>query len=142
MSVAIHRALFALGAILALHGARAREAEPAVEVFTLSTLPLTNVGTATVHYVDAVALLEQHLSVGLPPDPVRAQQLVAQRIAALGPELKTRVRSGASGLARAAQLGVHRAPAVIFEGRWAVYGITDVEAARRIFARRPPERRS
>lgn len=139
--MAIHRVVVALAAFLASHGAHAGAAEPGVEVFTLSTLPLTNVGAATVRYVDTVALLEQHLSVGLPPDPVRAQQLVAQRIAALGPELKARISSGAGGLARAAQLGVQRVPAVVFEGRWAVYGLTDVAAARRIFARRPPEHR-
>lgn len=139
--MAMHRVGFVLAAFLALQDAHAGAAAPAVEVFTLSTLPLTNLGAATVHYVDAVALLEQHLSAGLPPDPVRAQQLVAQRIAALGPELNARVRSGAGGLARAAQLGVQRVPAVVFEGRWAVYGLTDVAAARRIFARRPPEHR-
>lgn len=133
--------LCTIAALVALHGSLARAADEMVEVFTLSTLPLAHVGSATVYYVDGVALLEQHLSANLPADPARAQQLVAQRMAALGPQLEARTRSGAAGLARAAQLGVQRVPAIVFGGRWAVYGVTDVDTARRIAARRPPERR-
>jgi len=91
-----------------------------------------------VYYLDAVVLLEQHLSAHLPTDPTQAQTLVAQRIAALGPQLEARARAGAEGLARAAQLGVQRAPAIVFDGKWAVYGITDVDAARRTFSARVP----
>jgi integrating conjugative element protein (TIGR03757 family) len=104
-----------------------------VEVFTLSTVPLTNASGATVHYLDAVALLEQHLSASLPTDPQQAQALAGQRITALGPQLKARAAAGATGLARAAQLGICRAPAIVFDGRWVVYGLTDVAAARRVF---------
>ncbi len=142
MNMAIHRALLAIGAVFALHGVQVRAAEPAVEVFTLSTLPVTNARDATVHYMDAIALLEQHLSLSLPPDPARAQQLVVQRMKALGPGLESRARAGAAGLARVAQLGIQRAPAIVFDGKWAVYGTTDVDAARRLFARLAPiERR-
>lgn len=131
----------AIGALLAVHVAAATAAEPAIEVFTLSTLPLTNARDASVYYVDAVELLQQQLSAGLPADPKRAQEMVAQRMAALGPQLETRARAGASGLARAAQLGVQRAPAIVFDGKWAVYGVTDVDAARRIFANRAARER-
>jgi len=104
-----------------------------VEVFTLSTVPLTNVRGATVSYVDAVELLEQHLSANLPADPRQAQALAAQRMAALGPQLRARAGAAAAGLARAAQLGVDQVPAVVFDGRWVVYGMTDIDAARRVF---------
>lgn len=141
MSMVLRRVVAAIGVLLALHGGRASAVEPAVEVFTTSTLPVTNARDATVYYLDAIALLEQHLSLNLPPDPARAQQLVAQRIAALGPELESRTRSGAAGLARVAQLGLQRAPAIVFDGKWAVYGMTDVDAARRVFARLAPHER-
>jgi len=140
MTMAMRRVMLVVAAVLALP-AQAGAAEPAVEVFTLSTLPLTNARDATVRYVDALALLEQHLSMSLPPDPARAQQLVAQRMTALGPDLQSRARAGATALARAAQLGVQRAPAIVFEGKWAVYGITDVDTARRVFARFVPDTR-
>ncbi len=138
----VRHAVAAIGALLAALGRTAYAAEPAVEVFTTSALPVTNVRDATVYHLDAIALLEQQLSLNLPPDPALAQQRVRQRLAALGPELTSRTRGAATGLARAAQLGLQRAPAVVFDGRWAVYGFTDVDAARRVFARSvPPERR-
>lgn len=114
----------------------ASAAEPTVEVFGLSTMPLTNLGDARVYYLDTVRLLEQSLSAGLPTDPVRAQAVAAQRMAALGPALRQRAEDGGTGLARAAQLGVNRAPAIVFDGQWVVYGLTDVAAARRVFAAR------
>ena len=141
MSMALHPVVATVAVLLALVGGPTRAAEPAVEVFTTSTLPVTNVRDAAVYYLDAITLLEQHLSLNLPPDPARAQQLVAQRMAALGPELESRTRSAAAGLARAAQLGLQRAPAVVFDGRWAVYGMTDVDAARRVFERAVPQER-
>jgi len=112
-----------------------------VEVFTLSTLPLTNAQGASVHYLDALELLEQHLSLNLPTDPTQAQAAVAQRMAALGPQLERRAQAGAAGLARALQLGVQRAPAIVFDGQWAVYGLTDVQAARQIVSSRVPAAR-
>jgi hypothetical protein len=36
---------------------------------------------------------------------------------------------------------VQRAPAIVFDGKWAVYGLTDVEAARRTFSSRVPTTR-
>lgn len=110
-------------------------AEATVEVFTLSTLPVTNARGATVFYLDAVTQLEQQLSQDLPADPVQAQAEAARRISALGPQLQARVRAGADGLARAGQLGVQRIPAIVFDGRSIVYGLLDVEAARRFLAR-------
>lgn len=121
--------------------ASARASEPSVEIFTLSSLPVTNALGATVHVVDALALLEQHLSLNLPADPAQAQGLVSRRMAELGPQLEQRARAAATALARAAQLQVQRAPVVVFDGRWAVYGMTDVDAARRIFVSRMPSER-
>lgn len=127
------------GLVLALsaatHGAWA-DGPPGVEVFSLSTVPLSHVGSATVYDLDAIALLEQALSAGLPNNGEQAQALVAQRLQALGPELRRRAEAGAAGLARAVQLGLDRAPAIVIDGRWVVYGITDVDAARQLVAAR------
>ena len=123
-----------LAAIAVHHAALADGGSRRIEVFTLSTVPVTNVRGATVHFLDSVALLEQQLSANLPTDPQQARTLAAQRMAALGPQLRLRVVSGAAGLARAAQLGVSQVPAVVFDARSVVYGITDVDVARRIFA--------
>jgi integrating conjugative element protein (TIGR03757 family) len=141
MTMSLRHTLAGIGALLALHVALANAAEPGVEVFTLSTLPVTNARDASVYYVDSVVLLEQHLSSNLPPDPRQAQEIVSRRMAALGPQLEARASAGATGLARAAQLGVHRAPAIVFDGKWAVYGVTDVDAARRVSSRVPHGRR-
>lgn len=138
MSMRPRQSLPILVLLLGFHVAPARAGEPSVEVFTLSTLPVTNAQGASVYYLDAVSLLEQHLSLNLPTDPTQAQAMVTQRMASLGPQLDARARSGAAGLARAAQLGMQRAPAIVFDGKWAVYGVTDVDAARRIFSNRNP----
>ena len=108
-------------------------ASPRIEVFTLSTVPLNNVRGATVHVLDSVALLEQQLSANLPSDPQQARAMAAQRMAALGPQLRLRAGAGAASLARAAQLGINQVPAIVFDGRSVVYGVTDVDVARRIF---------
>ena len=125
-TIAVHHAAMA-------DGASPWSASPRIEVFTLSTVPLTNVRRATVHLLDSVALLEQQLSANLPSDPQQARAMAAQRMAALGPQLRIRAGAGAAGLARAAQLGVSQVPAIVFDGRSVVYGVTDVDAARRIF---------
>lgn len=141
MSMVLRRVVAAIGVLLALYGGHAGAGKPSVEVFTTSTMPVTNAHNATVYYLDAIALLEQHLTLNLPPDAARAQQVVTQRMAALGPELESRTRSGFAGLARVAQLSLQRAPAIVFNGKWAVYGITDVDAARRVFTRVAPHER-
>ena len=129
-----------LAAIAVHHAAMADGASARIEVFTLSTVPLTNVRGATVHFLNSVLLLEQQLSANLPSDPQQARTMAAQRMAALGPQLRLRAGAGAAGLARAAQLGVSQVPAVVFDGRSVVYGVTDVDVARRIFDMhaRPP----
>ena len=105
-----------------------------VEVFGTSAMSFKNAGNAPIYYLDAVSQLEASLSVGLPPDPQKAQAIVQQRMQAMGPQLQQRAKNGAIGLARAMQISIDRAPAIVFSGRWVIYGLTDVDQARRIFA--------
>jgi integrating conjugative element protein (TIGR03757 family) len=139
MTMASQRAFaasIALAAASALGGTAAQAAGARVEAFSVGALPMVNARDASVHHVDALLRLEQQLSANLPSDPSRAHAVVAQRIAMLGPRLEHAVREGSAGLARCAQLGIQRVPAIVFDGRWVVYGVTDVDAARRIFSAR------
>jgi integrating conjugative element protein (TIGR03757 family) len=123
-------------AILALLAAPANARDASVEAFTVSSYPIVNARGAPVHDLDSVMRLEHELSANLPADPSQAHALVAQRMAALGPELQQRAQQAATGLERAAQVRVERVPAIVFDGRWVVYGVTDVDTARRIYASR------
>jgi integrating conjugative element protein (TIGR03757 family) len=105
-----------------------------VEVFTIQAYPVMNPDGATVYYLDATALLAQRLSAGLPMDPHHAQALARERIAGIGSVAFAQATVSARGLVRATQLGLTRAPAVVFDGRWVVYGVTDVVLAKRLFA--------
>lgn len=138
MSMAPRHAWLAIVVLSVLRIAPAGAGGSSVEVFTVSTLPVTNARDATVYHVDAIVLLEQRLSAELPSHPTHAQGVGAQRVAALGPRFQQAARDGAAGLARSVQLGIQRAPAIVFDGKWVVYGITDVDAARRIFAAKVP----
>jgi len=112
-----------------------------VEVFGTSVMSFKNVGNAPIYYLDAVSQLEASLSAGLPPDPQKAQAIVQQRMQAMGPQLQQRAKNGAIGLARAMQIGIDRAPAIVFSGKWVIYGLTDVDQARRIFAAKTAQAR-
>lgn len=146
MTMASQRA-FAAGVALVLAAAMALGASAAeatgsrVEVFTVDAMPVVNARDASVHHVDAILRLEQQLSANLPSDPTRAQAIVAQRISKLGPGLEHAARRSAITLARCAQLGIQRVPAIVFDGRWVVYGVTDVDVARRIFSARTSDNR-
>jgi integrating conjugative element protein (TIGR03757 family) len=112
-----------------------------VEVFGTSTMPFTNVGSAQVYYLDSISQLEAYLSSNLPADPKQAQAIAQQRMQVMGPQLQERAQNGATGLSRALQIGIDRAPAVVFSSKWVVYGLTDVDLARRIFAAKAAQRR-
>lgn len=131
------RAALLLAGWLALPAAGfAQGAQPTVEVFTLSTIPLTNTTGATVHYLDTVSLLEQQLSADLPQDPERAAAVARERMARMGAGLTRAAQQGAQSLARAAFAGVDRVPVVVFNGQWAVYGVPDVAEAQRLYLAR------
>lgn len=100
----------------------------------MSTMPLQNVRDARVYYLDGLVQIEEYLSAGLPGDQTQAQAIVAQRISGLGASFKQRAQNAGGGLGRAMQLGVQRAPAVVFDGKYVVYGVTDIDAARRIYS--------
>lgn len=105
---------------------------PRVEVFALSTIPMVNTLNAQVYYLDGIAQLENALSDGLPPNQELSEKVVQERIRRLGPQIQEQMRSSGVGLGRALQLKIQRVPAIVFDGKYIVYGLTDVDAARRI----------
>lgn len=109
-----------------------------VEVFTTSDLPITSIEAMrdvnlTIHRLDgianAVAILQGE---GLPSVEEEASRVAGERFARHSDELSGQMMESATGLVRAVlQLKLDRYPAVVFDERAVVYGVTDLAVARR-----------
>lgn len=111
-------------------GVRAVATVPRIEVFTNSAIYLTNTQGATVYQLDGLQQLEEQLSQGLPGDQAQATAIASARMKAIGQaRLQELTANAARGIVLAQQYGVDRAPAIVFDGRAVVYGMTDVAAA-------------
>lgn len=107
-----------------------------IEVFTTSEQPVVGgeherlrTATVTIYAVDGLERFESGLSEGLPNDPDAAKAEALRRIqhpdeARMGP-----AKNAAFGLAKAVQYGVDRYPAIVFDGRAVVCGVTDLVEA-------------
>jgi len=100
-----------------------------VEVFTNSSILLTGTEGARIYYVDGLEQLENELSQGLPEDPQRAAQIARNRLRMMGSALQKRAMNAGEGITRASYYGVNRVPAVVFDGKAIVYGVTDIRRA-------------
>lgn len=105
-----------------------------VEVFRLSTQPdfLNSAGT-TMYIVDAMNILTQRLSVGLPANQTEAARIAMQRINALTPQDKQAMHSASTAQIRAAEYKITKTPAIVFDGKAVLYGMNDVEQARVVY---------
>jgi len=136
----------ALAAVLMLAAAgcayaeeRGREAAPLIEVFTTAQYPIQERTAAHAphesrgHYtrydIDRISLLQQALSHGLPADPAQAKQRVLQRFQSMDATLDQPLENAGKGLAQAMAYGIDRIPAVVFDGRAVIYGVTDIDEA-------------
>lgn len=90
-------------------------------------------GAETVYRVDGIARWQRAWSQGLPADPERAKAIVLQRLQQADRPLTSELEQAAKGLWLAAQYGVDRYPALVFDGRAVVYGVTDVQQALQIY---------
>lgn len=107
-----------------------------VEVFTNSAILLSNVRDARVYLLDGLEQISSELSAGLPTNEQAAQHIVRQRLTRIGAAaLQQRTQGAAEGIVRAANYGVDRVPAVVFDGRAVVYGERDIDVARAQFRR-------
>ena len=82
-------------------------------------------GHYTRYDIDRISLLQQALSHGLPADPAQAKQLVLQRFQVMDAALSHRLENAGKGLAQAMAYGIDRTPAVVFDGRAVIYGVTE-----------------
>lgn len=107
-----------------------------IEVFSTSEQPVVGAeherlrtATITTYAVDGLVRFESGLSEGLPADPDTAKAEALHRIQHLDDARMAPAKNAAIGLAKAVQYGVDRYPAIIFDGRAVVYGVTDLVEA-------------
>ncbi|RTL26880.1 MAG: TIGR03757 family integrating conjugative element protein [Burkholderiales bacterium] len=102
-----------------------------IEVFTNSSIYLTNTAGATVYLLDGLEQLEEELSQGLPTNEAAAEPVARERLRKMGAaELQRRAANASEGIARAGQYGIDRVPAIVFNGQSIVYGVTDIAQAK------------
>lgn len=105
-----------------------------IEVFTDSRTPIrNNHPSTTVYRVDRIDRFQQALSKDLPPDPETAKQAALHRFQRMDTQISSDLENAAKGLVQAMQYGIDRYPAIVFDGKAVVYGVTDVKAATRIY---------
>ena len=107
-----------------------------IEAFTAGERPITGVegerlrtATVTTYAVDGLEQLESRLSEGLPQDPEAAKPEALRRVQQLDDARMVQARNAAVGLAKAVQYRVDRYPAIVFDGRAVIYGVTDLVEA-------------
>lgn len=124
-----------------VHAAELAAVTPqAIEVFTSTDLPI-NGGAAInpdttrskielqIYNLDGIQRIESQLSEGLTSDPEQSKRVVLQRFQQLHEEDRAQMQRAAMGLAKAAQYGIDRYPAIVFDGEVAIYGVTDIGEA-------------
>lgn len=110
---------------------QANDAEgPVIEAFVGNIeLGLREPENTTVYNIERIAHLQQALSKDLPSDPEKAKKLVLDRFQQIDTQLSHELENAANGLVQAMQYGIDRYPAIVFDGKAVVYGITDIRAA-------------
>ena len=114
---------------------QANDAEgPVIEAFVGNIeLGLREPENTTVYNIERIAHLQQALSKDLPSDPEKAKQLVLARFQRIDTQLSHDLENAANGLVQAMQYGIDRYPAIVFDGKAVVYGITDIRAASQVY---------
>ena len=107
-----------------------------IEAFATSEQPIVGAeherlrtATITTYAVDGLERFESGLSEGLPANPEVAKAAALRRIQHLDDARMAPAKNAAFGLAKAVQYGVDRYPAIVFDGRAVVYGVTDLVQA-------------
>ena len=109
------------------------ESSPSIDVFTTAAFPLVNrsaeTGRLHVYIIDHIQRLQITLSDNLPRHPEAAKQQVLSRISTINNLQTKHLENAGRGLAKALQYGIDRYPAIVFDGRVVVYGISDLRLA-------------
>jgi integrating conjugative element protein (TIGR03757 family) len=122
----------------------AEESPNRVEIFTASDEPASNwqevsaslkEADVRVYWLDGIHRLEAELSQRLPADAQSAERAVLERLQHLDKDRRDRVAESALALARAVELGIDRYPAIVIDGQWVLYGLTDLSTAVTLYRR-------
>lgn len=89
-----------------------------------------------VYAIDGLDKLAANLSDQLPTEPNVARRTAMARLGRVDPGQVEAAQRAASGLLKAAEYGIDRYPAVVFDGHAVVYGVTDLDEALRRFETR------
>ena len=109
-----------------------------LEIFTASDEPdstlqealaLLNATDIRVYWLDGIHRLEAELSQRLPADAESAERVVLERLQHLDKNRRDRLAQSAQALARAVELSIDRYPAIVIDGHWVLYGLTDLSVA-------------
>jgi integrating conjugative element protein (TIGR03757 family) len=115
-------------------------ATPPVEVFTDRDHPVTHAGAfaqVTVYRINGLVEVQDRLSAGLPADATEAARIAAERLDN-EPALNDRLMQAGQGLVLAhLHYRLDRYPAVVIDGAYVIYGVTDLAVARRLYEARP-----
>ena len=130
----MRRTITALLLVVAGLGSASGEAVR-VEVFKLGAQRLTGVGDASVYEVDRLRGITQRLSIGLPADAKRAGAIARARFDAMSKGEQEELQHAARVVGQAAHYRIDKVPAIVFDGRAVVYGVTDLARARTIYRR-------
>ncbi len=121
-----------------------------VEVFTAQDLQMQAVrpGDASsakmmieVYEIGGIERFETTLSERLPTDPNAARRAALKRVGQVDAVRIEEAQRAAVGLVRAAEYGIDRYPAIVFDGQAVVYGIMGIGEALqhyRVWQSRPP----
>ena len=82
-----------------------------------------------VYELDTIQRIEAKLSKDLTADPKQSKRVVLQRFQQLNEEDRAQIQRAAIGLAKSAQYGIDRYPAIVFDGEVLIYGVTDIREA-------------
>jgi len=110
---------------------------PVIEVFTSANRPIVDTDAkragsgllgpeVTVYEIDGIQFAERGLSLNLPAEPQQSKKIALHRIQKLDEQTRSRMQTSATALAKAIQYGIDRYPAVVFDGKAVVYGVTDL----------------
>jgi integrating conjugative element protein (TIGR03757 family) len=110
-----------------------------IEVFTAGDRPIrppasdeiASLPPIELYEIDGITRLEAELSDGLAANPETARRLVQERFGQIDSPRLDHARQSAAGLINAAEYGVDRYPAIVFDGNAVVYGVTEFSAALR-----------
>lgn len=112
------------GAALAADTAR-------IEVFTTAGTPIAGISAPAVrvYTLDAPALIEAEINSELSRDPSTTHRYAQRALKRQWHEAAERLTQADRGLLRGSQYGLEKLPAIVFDGRAVVYGITDLDQA-------------